>query len=163
LFPNIYCSVSCRLPQTPRTPATAAAHYFDDIFTTNGRPKKPQHLRRSSTNRSIGFRSDWDTSTNGDPDEAFASINRVNSVGYLDEEGLKRKVEMDKHVAHYINDQLERMKSNDSASVNYDEFEAQLDGPDDQEVNGLGVKGLDINGLDSGPGGYFDNDTYHGQ
>lgn len=145
--------VSYRLPQTPRTPTTAAAHYFDDIFTTNGRPKKPQHLRRSSTTRSIGFRSDWDTSTNGDPDEASSPINRINSVGYLDEESLKRKVEVDKHVAHYINDQLERMKSNDSASVNYDEFEAQLDGLDDREVNGK----------DNGPGGYFDNDTYHRQ
>ena len=147
----MYYSVSCRLPQSPRTPTTAAAHYFDDIFTTNGRPKKTQHLRRSSTTRSIGFRSDWDTSTHGDPDEAFSPINRTNSVGYLDEESLKQKAEVDKHVAHYINDQLERMKSNDSASVNHDEFEAQLDGLDDREINGK----------DNGPGGYFDNDTYH--
>jgi hypothetical protein len=145
--------VSCRLPQSPRTPTTTAAHYFDDIFTTNGRPKKTQHLRRSSTTRSIGFRSDWDTSTNGDTDEAFSPINRTNSVGYPDEESLKRKAEVDKHVAHYINDQLERMKSNDSASVNHDEFEAQLDGLDDQEVNRK----------DNGPGGYFDNDIYHRQ
>lgn len=149
----MYYSVSCRLPQSPRTPTTAAAHYFDDIFTTNGRPKKTQHLRRSSTTRSIGFRSDWDTSTHGDPDEAFSLINRTNSVGYLDEESLKQKTEVDKHVAHYVNDQLERMKSNNSASVNHDEFEAQLDELDDREVNRK----------DNSPSGCFDNNTYHKQ
>ncbi|KAL9613951.1 MAG: hypothetical protein Q9167_001565 [Letrouitia subvulpina] len=46
---------NCRLPQTPRTPTAAAAHYFDDTFPhwDHGGDKEPR-LRRSSTSRSIG-------------------------------------------------------------------------------------------------------------
>jgi len=121
-------SVNCRLPQTPRTPSTAAAHYFDDIFK---RPTKPSRLRRSSTTRSIGARSDW-ADENGDDDEeenGFSSAKRINSVGYLDEEALKKKAEIDEKVAHYVSDQLERVRSQDSASHMQDELEAQLDEP----------------------------------
>ncbi|KAK5129828.1 hypothetical protein LTR04_005022, partial [Oleoguttula sp. CCFEE 6159] len=125
--------VNCRLPQTPRTPSTAAAHYFDDIFTRQktmyGRNEKPHHLRRSSTSRSIGMRSDWNDEEDDDIDSHSDSRStaRANSI-YLDEETLKKKAEMDEHVAHYVADQLERMKSNDSASQYQDEIEAQLDG-----------------------------------
>ena len=66
--------ISCRLPQTPRTPGTGMAHYFDDIFTRHvSQPKssKPS-LRRSSTSRSIGARSDFDASVNGDDEEGSA-------------------------------------------------------------------------------------------
>ncbi|TKA66342.1 hypothetical protein B0A49_08173 [Cryomyces minteri] len=125
--------VNCRLPQTPRTPSTAAAHYFDDIFTRQktmyGRNEKPHHLRRSSTSRSIGMRSDWNDEEDDDIDghSDNRSTARANSI-YLDEETLKKKAEMDEHVAHYVADQLERMKSNDSASQYQDEIEAQLDG-----------------------------------
>jgi hypothetical protein len=70
--------INCRLPQTPRTPSTAAAHYFDDILSrgltrTNTRVRTPgldgaktPRMRRSSTSRSIGNRSSFVT-TNGDP------------------------------------------------------------------------------------------------
>ncbi|KAF2089915.1 glycoside hydrolase family 63 protein-like protein [Saccharata proteae CBS 121410] len=113
--------VRCRLPQTPRTPSTAAAHYFDDVFSRYKKPQKPQ-FRRSSTSRSIGMRSDWnDTESNGKP--------RVNSVGYFDEEALERKRVQDEQVAHYVSDQLERMMSGESAGKEVDdELEAQLDG-----------------------------------
>jgi len=127
--------VNCRLPQTPRTPSTAAAHYFDDIFS-KGRVSKPK-LRRSSTSRSIGNRSEWGTSTNGDHTEALEDSNediqkrfqydRANSIGYLDEEALKRKAEVDEQVAHYVSDQLERLHCNDSASEWKDEIEASVD------------------------------------
>ncbi|KAK6825724.1 family 63 glycoside hydrolase [Apiospora arundinis] len=63
--------ISCRLPQTPRTPSVGMAHYFDDVFhrtTGQGHPKKP-HMRRSSTARSIGARSDFEGSVNGDDDD----------------------------------------------------------------------------------------------
>ena len=69
--------INCRLPKTPGTPGTAAAHYFDDILSRgitrrNTRvqnpgldgPKTPR-MRRSSTSRSLGNRSSFYT-TNGD-------------------------------------------------------------------------------------------------
>ena len=121
--------MTCRLPQTPRTPSGAAAHYFDDIWNTSGKPKKPHHLRRSSTSRSIGFRTDWETSTNGEEAEPErASFNRTNSIGYLNADALRRKQEMDEHVANYVSDQLTRIKSGESDGVDGDEFEASLDG-----------------------------------
>ncbi|KAI5304927.1 hypothetical protein KEM56_005684, partial [Ascosphaera pollenicola] len=46
------------LPQTPRTPSTAANHYFDDVFARHMRKRS---LRRSSTGgRSIGRMNDDD-------------------------------------------------------------------------------------------------------
>lgn len=122
--------MTCRLPQTPRTPTTAAAHYFDDIWNSTGKPKKPHHFRRSSTSRSIGFRSDWETSTNGDEDAT--PLNRSNSIGFLDEEELKRKAEIDQHVAHYVSDQLARVKSGGSDDLDCGEFETSLDGAFDR-------------------------------
>lgn len=66
--------VNCRLPMTPRTPGTAAAHYFDDILSRipKGARRKnslpatpgPGRMRRSSTSRSIGNRASF--VTNGD-------------------------------------------------------------------------------------------------
>lgn len=118
--------MTCRLPQTPRTPTTGAAHYFDEVFSNTGKPKKPYHLRRSSTARSIGHRTDWETSTNGDDD--LGPIKRTNSIGYLNEEDMQNKAEMDKHVASYVSDQLERIKSNKSDPVDSGELETSLDG-----------------------------------
>jgi hypothetical protein len=57
--------INCRLPQTPRTPSTAAAHYFDDtmhrspqrkssIHSTPGPGSRTPRLHRSSTSRSMG-------------------------------------------------------------------------------------------------------------
>ena len=116
-------SINCRLPQTPRTPSTAAAHYFDDVFSRPSKPAngKPHHFRRSSTNRSIGNRSSVG-SLNGDDEDTGT---RANSVAIVDDE---EKAEADKHVANYVGDQLERIRSNESAVVYEDEFEAQLDG-----------------------------------
>ncbi|KAF2839510.1 glycoside hydrolase family 63 protein-like protein [Patellaria atrata CBS 101060] len=127
--------VNCRLPQTPRTPSTAASHYFDDIFHRRKTFGAKPHggLRRSSTNRSIGFRTDWEEPTNGDhadgEDPRRTPMIRINSVGYLDAEGLKEKEEADEKIAHYVSDQLERMSANgdESASAVGDELEAQLD------------------------------------
>ncbi len=117
---------TCRLPQTPRTPSVAAAHYFDEFFTRQRRPSKaPGGLRRSYTSRSIGVRSDWDPATNGEDDEA---LTRVNSVGYPSEESERRREEVDQHVANYITDQLQRRQSHDSIGSLEDELEAQVDG-----------------------------------
>ena len=77
--------VNCRLPMTPRTPGTGAAHYFDDILsrtprgglnrrksTINSIPGTPGpgRMRRSSTSRSIGNRASFTTSVNGDEDRS---------------------------------------------------------------------------------------------
>lgn len=55
-------SMTCRLPQTPKTPSSGLAHYFDDTFTrsASAHPVRPARSRRSSTGRSIGARSDFD-------------------------------------------------------------------------------------------------------
>jgi hypothetical protein len=126
--------MTCRLPQTPKTPTAAAAHYFDDIWAPSGKPKKPNHLRRSSTARSIGHRSDWE-STNDD-EEDLAPINRTNSIGYLNEDALKRKAEVDKHVAHYVSDQLNRLNGEDTTPLDHGELEASLDGSSDEKRSG---------------------------
>lgn len=118
---------------TPRTPGAAAAHYFDDIWTSKGKPKKPHHLRRSSTSRSIGFRTDnWDKTSHDDEEPERGGLNRTNSVGYLNEEALKQKQEMDSHVANYVSDQLSRIKSGESDDLDGGEFEATLDGSFDR-------------------------------
>jgi hypothetical protein len=137
--------MTCRLPQTPRTPTTAAAHYFDDIFTDTGKPKKPHHLRRSSTARSIGHRSDWGAT---DDEEQPTPLARINSIGYLNQEDIERKSAIDQHVAHYVSDQLERLKTDEeSAHVDGGELEATLDGASDDKMNGNG--------------GYFDKASSH--
>lgn len=104
-------------------------HYFDDIFTRhpvqqNGGNKTPRLLRRSSTARSIGARSDFDASTNGDDLHSMG-----NSVGPDTAERERERREADAHTAHYVSEQLSRVRSNQSADFETgDEFEAQLDG-----------------------------------
>lgn len=98
-------------------------HYFDDVFTRHVKEKSTKsarpNMRRSSTARSIGARSDFDV------DEA-RSIG--NSVETEDAEREKERREADKHTAHYVSEQLERVRSHQSADFeNADEFEAQLD------------------------------------
>ncbi|KAF2404986.1 glycoside hydrolase family 63 protein-like protein [Trichodelitschia bisporula] len=121
--------VNCRLPQTPRTPSTAAAHYFDDMWSRN-KKDNPRPLRRSSTTRNIGN----GQVPNGDDEES--DFRRTNSVGHLDEEALKHKAELDEHVARYVSDQLKRIRSHDShlSSAIQDEIEAKLDGTSEFEV-----------------------------
>ncbi|MCJ1472212.1 hypothetical protein MMC13_000859 [Lambiella insularis] len=118
--------INCRLPQTPRTPSTAAAHYFDDIFSHTGKPSngKPHHIRRSTTNRSIGNRSSF-SSVDANGDDVQSIRTRQNSVAIDDSE---ERAEADKHIAHYVSDQLERIRSDESVERYEDEFEAQLDG-----------------------------------
>jgi hypothetical protein len=105
------------------------AHYFDDMFTRHvSQPKsrKPS-LRRSSTSRSIGVRSDFDASINGDDEDGGHSIG--NSEATDNPERERERNEANAHVAQYVSERLERVRSRDSAvSENEDEYEAQLDG-----------------------------------
>lgn len=122
--------MTCRLPQTPRTPTTGAAHYFDEVFTDKGRPKKPAHLRRSSTARSIGHRSDWEN----DEDDTVTPIARTNSVGYLNAEDMEKRAAIDQHVAHYVSDQLKRLQTSDSERVDKTELATSFDGASDEQL-----------------------------
>jgi len=105
------------------------AHYFDDMFTRQvSQPKssKPS-LRRSSTSRSIGARSDFDASINGDDEDGVRSMG--NSVATDNPERERERNEANAHVAQYVSEQLERIRSRDSTVFeNEDEYEAQLDG-----------------------------------
>ncbi|KHN97348.1 Six-hairpin glycosidase-like protein [Metarhizium album ARSEF 1941] len=115
---------NCRLPQTPRTPSAAMAHYFDDMFQRSldlGTPRSPgmRRIRRSSTARSIGARSDF---TNGVDDDAHSLSN---SVLQDDAERVREKLEADLHLHRYISDQLERYKDEGLKGAHADEYETK--------------------------------------
>lgn len=107
-------------------------HYFDDVFTRHiGQPranKSPySQMRRSSTARSIGARSDFDISLNGDGEDDALSVG--NSAETENPERERARREADEHTANYVSEQLSRVRSNQSADFETgDEFEAQLDG-----------------------------------
>jgi len=121
--------INCRLPQTPRTPTAAGAHYFDDIFH---KQKNIRPLRRSSTSRNIGntFMIGADDEEEGEPETKTARMKRVNSIGYLDAEARARKDAEEEELASYVTNQLRQMRSNDSASAEAvgDEVESRYDG-----------------------------------
>lgn len=76
-------------------------------------------MRRSSTARSIGARSDFDTSVNGEDFEA-------RSVLPDDPEREARRKEADAHLHQYISDQLQRVIDDDDEhdGVDREEYEA---------------------------------------
>lgn len=117
--------VNCRVPQTPRTPSAAANHYFDDIWTRYLKPaatnSRPRMHNRSSTYRSIGRRASF--GTNGDDDSR--SVSRV-SVQDSEEIRMEREA-ADHRLEKYVTDQLQRVRTYDSASINGDEMEATVD------------------------------------
>lgn len=96
------------------------AHYFDDVFhrsVANGVPHpsgKPR-MRRSSTARSIGARSDFDGE----------GLTRANSVYLDDPERAKAKSEADEHMHRYISGELDRYKTETQTGTyeNGEEFE----------------------------------------
>lgn len=101
-------------------------HYFDDVFTRHVKHKSNSvarpSMRRSSTARSIAARSDFDL------DEARSVGNSVETENAVRE---KERREADFHTANYVSEQLERVRSRQSAidfEENGDEYEAQLDG-----------------------------------
>ncbi|KAH7256711.1 Six-hairpin glycosidase-like protein [Fusarium tricinctum] len=113
--------VNCRLPHTPRTPSIAMGHYFDDIFHRSVGPGdshsgKPR-IRRSSTARSIGARSDFD-------DDARSA---TGSVHHDDADRSRERTEADAHMHSYVSDQLERYRDENKGAnyANDDEFETK--------------------------------------
>lgn len=144
---------NCRLPQTPRTPSSAAAHYFDDVFSRQRRAslgpreRRPTGLARSLTRtRSIGQRSDWSTatSTNGNAEDAEdeegedAGANgkpAERSWSIYKEEGNEnagKGEDPDDPINRYVQDQLARIKSNESAEM-AEELASQGDGANERK------------------------------
>jgi hypothetical protein len=124
--------MNCRLPQTPRTPASAAAHYFDDVFSRQRRAslgaRRPTGLARS---RSIGARSDWAASQ--------ANSRRASTAG--DDEAEDRSI-------------AERADVNDANGDDGDDDPKGKGGPsrtwsiykEDGDGNGKGVHSANGNG-----------------
>jgi hypothetical protein len=103
------------------------AHYFDDMFQRSldvGTPRSSgmRRLRRSSTARSIGARSDFDASTNGADDDSHSI---TNSVIHDDADRVKEKEEANSHLHRYISDQLERYKGENGNGGHEDEYETR--------------------------------------
>jgi hypothetical protein len=133
--------MNCRLPQTPRTPAAAATHYFDDVFTRQRRKSlsgtRRNSLARSLTRtRSIGARSDWtnggdktpappsaagddDNNEDGDGDDEAATGEERKSRQYSiykedPNEAAGKGESSDDHITKYVQEQLQRLKTNES-------------------------------------------------
>jgi hypothetical protein len=62
-------------------------------------------------------------------DEMRVRLQRANSVGQFDEDTLKEKSKQDDHVAAYVSNRLEQLRSGDNTAGTYgDEIETQMDG-----------------------------------
>lgn len=105
------------------------SHYFDDVFARGKTGRRSSvtsvrhHIRRSSTARSIGARSDFDTDVNG-----TEAGNSLGNSGYLDDpERERERNEADEHMHQYISDQLARYRDDQGAETYFrkDEYEAQ--------------------------------------
>ncbi|OLL25658.1 hypothetical protein NEOLI_003648 [Neolecta irregularis DAH-3] len=98
--------LTCRLPKTPKTPTSAANHYFDEVFSHVPRPRH----RRTGTGRSLGNRSDFD--------DAMSQYTVVNDD--KDKEANDERIEQ-------ITQYLQQMESGgDAMSYEHaDEFEVE--------------------------------------
>jgi hypothetical protein len=152
--------LNCRLPQTPRSPTAAASHYFDDTFTRQRRQStsgtRRNSLARSMTRtRSIGARSDWTNagamtprapSTNGGDDdqngeegddEAPAAGEKPRQWSIYKEDPAEaassgKGESSDDHITKYVQEQLQRLKTNESAEFS-EEIAASGDGTADKK------------------------------
>jgi hypothetical protein len=100
-------------------PLVFMSHYFDDILhrTVDGGRRgsfNSHKLRRSSTARSIGARSDFEGSMNGDDDVRSTT----NSVFYEDPERASARAEADSHMHQYISDKLSKYRGDDNNNTN---------------------------------------------
>ena len=109
--------ISCRLPMTPKTPSTAAAHYFDDTF---GRMSKKPHHERKGTGRSIGNRSDGDTDVEGDQEGKSVRSVKMTPDG-------RQADAADEDLIDHIGNRLERLQSTGFAEPESDEYHVEDD------------------------------------
>ncbi len=126
-FPRVCNRINCRLPQTPRTPSTAAAHYFDDTFSRgNVRRRKSSvptspnsagddaaRLRRSSTSRSIGNHSLYSPSSSfSHADKAAAAAgSRRDSTAVSDGDGFGKEERLVKERKEEEEEEEQRRRS----------------------------------------------------
>lgn len=100
-------------------------HYFDDMFhrtvDNGGRRSSAPRIRRSSTARSIGARSDFDASVNGVDDDAHSTTGSV----AFDAERSQERTEADEHMRRYVSDQLNRFRSQNGDDGLEEEIEAK--------------------------------------
>lgn len=124
------------------------SHYFDDMFQRSvdvGVPQSPRmhRIRRSSTARSIGARSDFvfdDSNDDARSDGASVSDGIVLTHGATAAAAADRdKTEADAHMHAYISDQLSRYKGemHDRFS-RADEFETSANGNGNGNGQGSG-------------------------
>jgi hypothetical protein len=111
--------MTCRLPMTPKTPSTAAAHYFDDTF---GKMKQRPHHERRGTGRSIGNRSDIDTEHGDDDEQKSVKTN----------DGRPLASRADEDLIGHISGRLESLQTGEYTGVEGDEIEV-TEGDDDYE------------------------------
>jgi len=85
-------------------------------------------MRRSSTTRSIGLRSDFGATDPEDDEDEFKTPTRRASraASISDPDRLREKAEADKHMQTYINEQLQivRDQDNEERYEEVEEFEA---------------------------------------
>ena len=88
-------------------------------------------IRRSSTTRSIGHRSDFDTADYRDyEDESEQPTRRASRAASVsDPDRLREKAEADKHLHAYISEQLQivKDKENEERYQEVEEFEAHAE------------------------------------
>jgi hypothetical protein len=102
------------------------AHYFDDIMDRGARPRTPStpNLRRSSTARSIGRRSDF--GTNGVPSESSTRRPSMSGLGLEmggDPDLVREKDQADEATRHYVEQQLNKVKQDRDLEEQQDELE----------------------------------------
>lgn len=98
------------------------AHYFDDMFqrtvtTTSRHPSGHALVRRSSTARSIGARSDFEANGADDDDARSTAA----SIFADDPERARLKSEADVHMHQYISDQLDRFNGGNGTGTTDEE------------------------------------------
>lgn len=95
-------------------------------------------LRRSSTHRSIGARSDWASSAQSEAEDDNEVIEPISkgeedrgrrwTIFQDDPEKKAAKETADEHVHNYVQDQLRRLMSPDGPTAGEDELETHLNG-----------------------------------
>lgn len=95
-----------------------AAHYFDDVFHSSRADEGQTRIRRSSTSRSIGNRKSFGVSLEG-------HHHLQSTDDEIDRE--RRKSEANEHVAKYVTQALERLRTSDSLADYDEELETLAD------------------------------------
>lgn len=99
--------------------------------------RKPSMVRRSSTHRSLGMRSDWDSAApseydddtrpgtaNGDQTPNGTEPSGRRWTIFEEETSRKARESADEHVHNYVQDQLKRLMQEDAPVAEEDELAA---------------------------------------